>query len=81
MNRKDLLAFTLVGPPWDYMELNPLAVLYLDNPLYILLSFRTYEIQMCPDCRSPVFLNFYHSVTHVFFPDPLPFMNRPFAQC
>ena len=38
VNRKDLLALTLVGPPRDNPELDPLAVLHLNNPLYILPS-------------------------------------------
>ena len=35
VNRKDLRALTLVGPPRDNLELEPLAVLHLDNGLYI----------------------------------------------
>ena len=35
MNRKDLLALTLVGPPRDNPELDPLAVLHLDNQLFM----------------------------------------------
>ena len=35
MNRKDLCVLTLVGPPRDNPELDPLAVLHLDNRLYM----------------------------------------------
>ena len=35
MNKKDLQALTLVGPPRDNPELDPLAVLHLDNWLYM----------------------------------------------
>ena len=38
VNRKYLLALTLVGPPRDKPELDPLAVLHLNNPLNILPS-------------------------------------------
>ena len=31
VNKKDLRALTLVGPPWDNREIAPLAVLHLDN--------------------------------------------------
>ena len=37
MNRKDLQALTLVGPPRDNLELDPLAAQHLDNGLYMLL--------------------------------------------
>ena len=33
VNRKDFRALTLVGPPRDNLESNPLAVLLLDNRL------------------------------------------------
>ena len=35
VNRKELWALTLVGTPWDNLELDPLAVLHLDNQLYV----------------------------------------------
>ena len=35
MNRKGLWALTLVGHPRDNSEPDPLAVLHLDNRLYI----------------------------------------------
>ena len=34
VNRKDLLALTIVGPPRDNLELDPLVVLHLNNRLY-----------------------------------------------
>ena len=37
VNRKDLQALTLVGPPKDNLEPDPLTVLHLDNRLYIYL--------------------------------------------
>ena len=33
VNRKDLRAVTLVGPPRDNQEPDPLAVIHLDNQL------------------------------------------------
>ena len=38
MNREDLLALTLMEPTRDNPELDPLAILHLDNLLYINLS-------------------------------------------
>ena len=35
MNRKDLQALTLLGPPSDNPEPDPLAVLHLKNLLFI----------------------------------------------
>ena len=35
MNRKDLRALTLEGPPRENPELDPLAVLHIDNRLLI----------------------------------------------
>ena len=35
LNKKDLQALTLVGPPWDHPESDPLAALHFDNRLYI----------------------------------------------
>ena len=37
--RKDLQAFTLVGPPRDNPEPDPLAAVHLDNRLYIWIFF------------------------------------------
>ena len=34
VNRKDLQALTLVGPPRDNPEQDPLAILHLENRLY-----------------------------------------------
>ena len=43
-NGKDLRALTLVGPPRDNPEQDPLAVLYHDNQLYMLrIKFRDSE--------------------------------------
>ena len=36
VNRKDLRAVTLVEPPKDNLEIDPLAVLHLNNQLYIM---------------------------------------------
>ena len=35
MKRKDLGALTFVGPPMDNPELDPLAVLHLENQLFM----------------------------------------------
>ena len=35
MNIKDLQAFTLVGPTWENLIYNPLAVLSLDSQVFI----------------------------------------------
>ena len=35
MQSEDLKGLTLVGPPWDNPETDPLAVLHLNNRLYI----------------------------------------------
>ena len=35
VKRKDLQALTLVGPPTDNPKLDPLAVLHLNNRLYM----------------------------------------------
>ena len=35
VNRKDLRALTLMGPPRDNPEINPLPVLPLDSQLYM----------------------------------------------
>ena len=39
VNRNDLRAFTLAGPPQLYQGSGPVAVLHLDNPLYIIPTF------------------------------------------
>ena len=46
VNRKDLQASTLVGPPRDKPEIKPLAELHLYNRLYILV-IKVYEIAIC----------------------------------
>ena len=38
MNRKDLRALTLVGHTRDNLVLDPLALLHLDNRLYIIIK-------------------------------------------
>ena len=38
MNRKDLQALTLVGPTRNNPVLDPLAVLHLDNQLFMLFQ-------------------------------------------
>ena len=43
MNRKDLRALTLVGPPWDNPEIASLAVLHLDNQLYIFFIYNLFD--------------------------------------
>ena len=55
-NRKDLQALTLVGPPRDNLESDPLAVLHLDNWLFIyilrvMLNFKIWKIYINLICR------------------------------
>ena len=44
MNIKDFLALTLVGPPRDNPEQDPLAVLHLHNRLCMLRAHTTHSL-------------------------------------
>ena len=44
VNRKDLRALTLVGPPRDNPEQDPLAVLHLHNRLCMLRAHTTHSL-------------------------------------
>ena len=71
MNRKDLQALTLVGPTRNNLELDPLAVLHLDNKL-----FRNGVMQICQkfDPLSPLthYIPFMYSFKAI---PPLPSPN------
>ena len=57
MNRKDLQALTLVGPTRDNQYPDPLAVLHLDNQLYMQGFVSNIHSQYCtalnPRYRTP----------------------------
>ena len=48
MNRKDLRALTLMGPPRNNLELDPLTDLNLDNPRGIFLRIYIIVIYLIP---------------------------------